>query len=101
MSQVAAMLGWTRRRTVRHLQTLNVQTGGMLLETRHEGNGRRYMVTLAALRGCMPDWFESVENLTSRVEEIEDAMKEHAWKLKTVASHVGTLHGDVGRLKKK
>ncbi len=101
ISQVAEMLGWKYDKTRDHLLTLNAELGGLLLTSRGSGRRRRYTITLAALRRCMPDWFESVENLTSRVEEIEDALKEQTWRVKTVACHVGSLTADVVRLKKR
>lgn len=101
MAEVAMMLGWTRRRTVRLLETIDAEVGGMLLTKRGTGSGRRYTVTKAALRRVMPDWFESVENLSSRVDALEDAQKTEIVRLNVVSAHVGTLTRDVSRLKIK
>lgn len=101
MAAVAELLGWSRRRTVRYLEKVDGEVHGMLLIKRGTGPGRRYWVTKAALRRALPDLFECVENLTTRVEALEDAQKTEIARLNTIAVHLGTVTRDVSCLKIK
>jgi hypothetical protein len=101
MSEVAAMMGWSRKRTVRQLEAIDREVGGMLLIKRGDGAGRRYYVTKAALRRVCPDWFEVVVNLVDRVAALEESAKDSETRLNLVAHQVGSNSREIARLKTK
>lgn len=96
VSAVASMLGWSRDKTLRHLQAMDAQLNGTLLQ---RSEGGHHSVTKAALRRAFPDWFETTENLEMRVDAIEDVQKRHGQRIQLVASHLGSVTRDVAELK--
>lgn len=72
----------------RLLLKLDAKHGGRLL-TPTSGANRKYTFRPVTLRKLEPEYFESVESLEFRIEELEEAMATTAAALRRLSSQVG------------
>jgi len=89
VAEVAALLGWTYKRTKRWLLDLRRDKG---LELVGGGQTRQPItVTLAALYRACPDLFEPPPGLENRVDELEDRIQSGEQERVQMATVIGVL----------
>lgn len=87
IAEVAALLGWSAKRTKRWLLKLRA-TKGLELDG---GGTEPYEVSLAALARACPDVFEPPPGLESRVDEVEERQAQQEQQLLQAATVIGVL----------
>ncbi len=96
--ELAAMIGWPRRKLVRHLLRMNRDRGGALLVNTGTHERPRWTATLDALRGAAPQWFRDDETIEARLEDLEDARNRDAGIIAAQTRRVAELSARVEHL---
>lgn len=100
MAELAAMIGWDRRRLVRHLQNMNEQHGGTLLKNvGRPGKRPRWTTTLSALRSASPQWFRDDEAIENRLQSLQDQQEHTADVLHAATNQIALLSKGMRELK--
>lgn len=74
-TELAAMIGWPRRKLVRHLKRMNAEHGGTLIKNVGTRLRPRWTVTLDALKQAAPQWLRDPEDVEARLEDLEDRVR--------------------------
>lgn len=101
MAELAAMIGWDRRRLVRHLLRLNAELGGMLLRNIGSAERPRWTTTLSALRTASPQWFRDEEAVENRLQELEEQQARSAEVLNAATNQIALLSKGYRELRTK
>lgn len=96
VSQFAEHLGITHRQARERLKRLDAKHGGKVLLPSCGAN-RRYTVVVAALRRLEPDYFAPVEDVESRLEQMEETLDEVRRHLRMLGAQVGQNSRDIAR----
>lgn len=86
--QFAKHAGLTQARALRILKSVDAAHGGALLSTSF-GSNRRYTFAPAQLRQLCPEYFEPLEDVESRLKELEETLERIADAQRIIATQTG------------
>ena len=101
IAQVAAMAGWSRKRTLAYLQRLNTELQGLLLIPSGGATNRRYLIHLSALQRAVPEMFEPVRSVDADLDEHAERLDTLERRVLEAATTVGAVNREIADLRQR